>query len=147
MKTLNGLWRGIAAGGLTLALAGIVGSPITACAAGNSNTEISKKMTEQRQAMRAMHEKMLAQAKADDAALQKMVAELNKAPEARKADLEAAILSKLVADQHQRLGEWETLAAHRQQFEKEHMTTSTTGMSTSSATHAGKQQIASGTQK
>ncbi len=67
-----------------------------------------------------MREKMLAEAKAEDAALEKMVAELNKAPESKKVDLEAAILTKLVAQHHQRLTEWETMHAHWMQSRKEH---------------------------
>ena len=64
---------------------------------------------------------MLDQARAEDAALQKMIADLNKAPEAKKADLEAAILTKLVAQHHQMLGEWESLHAKRMQLRKEEM--------------------------
>lgn len=55
---------------------------------------------------------MLAQAKAEDDALEKLVAELNKAPEPKKVDPEADILTKLVAQHHQRLTEWESLHAH-----------------------------------
>lgn len=80
-----------------------------------------------------MREKMLSSAKAEDAALEKMVAELKKAPEAKKADLEAAILTKLVAQHHQILSEWESMHARMMQFRNEHMQvgkneTHTTGM-------------------
>ncbi len=107
MKISNPLWREIVCGGLLLALLSGVGLPNSAWAAGNTSAEKSNnKVAEHRQELRAMHEKMLAEAKAEDAALEKMVAELNKAPEAKKADLEAAILTKLVAQHHQMLGEW-----------------------------------------
>ena len=42
-----------------------------------------------------------------------MIAELNQAPEAKKADLEAAILTKLVAQHHRMLGEWASMHEHR----------------------------------
>ena len=71
--------------------------------------------------MQPMREKMLAEAKAEDAALEKMVAELNKAPEGKKVDLEAAILTKLVAQHHQMLAEWEALHGRMMQFRHEHM--------------------------
>ncbi len=67
-----------------------------------------------------MHQKMLAEAKAGDASLEKMVAELNKAPESKKVDLEAAILTKLVAQHHQMLNEWESMHARMMEFRNEH---------------------------
>ena len=94
-----------------MALVGGVGLPISARAAADNSSEKTCKMVEHRQAMQAMREKMLAQVKAEDAALEKLVAELNKAPEAKKPDIEAAILTKLVAQHHERLGEWESLQA------------------------------------
>lgn len=121
MKTSNRLWKGLACGGLSLALLGGVGLPVSAWAANNGGSEKSNDVKEHRQELRAMHEKMMAKAKAEDAALEKMVAELNKAPEAKKADLEAAILTKLVAQHHQMLGEWESMHAKMMQFRKEHM--------------------------
>ena len=112
MKTNKKLGRAIACGGLSLALLTGVGMPISALAASNSKTadcsKCSNNMAEHHQQMRAMHEKMLAQAKAEDAALQKMVSDLNKAPEAKKVDLEAAILTKLVAQRHEMLTRWES---------------------------------------
>ncbi len=133
MKTTNRLWRGIACGGLSLALVSGVGLPISAWAASNSSSVKPGTVPEHRQALRAMREKMLAEAKAEDAALEKMVAELNKAPEAKKADLEAAILTKLVAQHHRMLGEWESLHVRMEQFRNMHMRmgrteTSSTGM-------------------
>lgn len=67
-----------------------------------------------------MHEKWMAQARADDEALQKMVAELNKAPESKKVDLEAAILTKLVEQHHQMLAQWESMHAQRMAWRHEH---------------------------
>ncbi len=132
MNKSNRLWRGIAVGTISLALVGGVGLPVSAWASANNSSGKSCKVTEHRQAMRAMHEKMLAQEKAEDAALQKLVAELNKAPEAKKVDLEAAILTKLVAQHHQMLGEWETLHARRVAFWKEHTQKANAGTSGSS---------------
>jgi hypothetical protein len=129
MKKSLRIWRGIAVGGLSLALVGGVGLPVSAWAAGNKSSEKMCQKMEHRHAMLAMREKMLAQAKAEDATLQKLVAELNKAPEAKKVDLEAAILTKLVAQHHQRLGEWESLHAKMTQFRKEQMQMAKSGMS------------------
>ncbi len=63
------------------------------------------------QSLKTLRDKMLAEAKAQDATLQKMVAELKQTPEAQKADVEAAILEKLVAAHHQMLQQWETAHA------------------------------------
>ncbi len=130
MCPMIGLERAIAVGGLSLALVGGVGLPVSARAASDNN---SGKMCNIMEHRRAMREKRLAQVKAEDAALQKLVAELNKAPEAKKVDLEAAILTKLVAEHHQRLGEWESLHARMMELRKEHMQTASTGTSTRSA--------------
>jgi hypothetical protein len=128
-RTLR-LWRGLAVGGLSLALVGGVGLPISARAStDNSSTKTCTTMAEHAQGLRVMREKMLAQARAEDAALQKLIAELNKAPEAKKADLEAAILTKLVAEHHQRVSEWESLQARMMELRKEHTQTANAGMS------------------
>lgn len=132
MKKSNRMWRGIACGGLSLALVGTVGLPISAWAKNGSSEGCNMAMGHH-QELRAMREKMLSSAKAEDAALEKMVAELKKAPEAKKADLEAAILTKLVAQHHQILSEWESMHARMMQFRNEHMQvgkneTHTTGM-------------------
>jgi transcriptional regulator with GAF, ATPase, and Fis domain len=132
-KTLR-IWRGIAAGGLSLALVGGIGLPVSALAAGNTCSDQNCKMMEHTQAIQSLRGKMLVQAKAEDAALEKLVAELNKAPQAKKVDLEAAILTKLVAMHHQRLGEWETLHARLMELQKERMQTANAGMSGSAAT-------------
>ncbi len=140
MKISNQLWKRMACGGLSLALLSGVGLPISAWAANNCTSEKSHDFKAHRQELRAMHQKMLAEAKAEDTALEKMVAELNKAPEAKKVDLEAAILTKLVAQHHQMLGEWQSMHHKMMAFRKEHrpMTSSTgttggTGQSTSTA--------------
>ncbi len=135
MKRSNRVWRGIAAGGLSLALVSGLGLPFSACASSNNSSEKSDKISEHRQEMRAMREKMLAQAKAEDAALEKMVAELNKAPEAKKVDLEAAILTKLVAQHHRMLGEWDALHARMMAFREEHSPMAKTSTSASSVAH------------
>lgn len=85
--------------------------PISACASTSSSPGKSNTAVEHRQEFWAMREKILAQAKAEDAALQQLIAELNKAPEAKKPDLEAAILTKLVAQHHQMVSEWESMHA------------------------------------
>ncbi len=115
------LWRGITVGGLSLALLGAIGLPVSAWAGANKTCDKTCSMTEHRAELRTLHKKMLDQARAEDAALQKMIADLNKAPEAKKVDLEAAILTKLVAQHHQMLGEWESLHAKRMQLRKEEM--------------------------
>jgi len=115
------LWRGITVGGLALALLGVFGLPVSARAGTNNSCDKTCMMKGHRADIQALHKKMLDQARAQDAALQKMVADLNKAPEAKKVDLEAAILAKLVAQHHQMLGEWESLHAKRMQLRKEEM--------------------------
>jgi rubrerythrin len=125
--------RGIACGGLSLALVGGVGLPISAFAASNSQGEHSGTMKEQRQEFRSIREKMLSQAKADDAALEKLIGQLNNAPESQRADLEATILNKLVQQHHQMLSDWEALHAKMAQFRKEHFETT----STSTCGHCG----------
>jgi len=147
MKTSNRIWRGIACGGLTLVLAGGVGLPITASAACNACSAKTVQATGNRTEIRALREQMLTQAKAEDAALQKLVAELNKAPEAKKPDLEAAILTRLVAQQHQRLSEWESLHARIVAFQKEHMQAARAGMSGSGMMHGMTAQTAANAQK
>jgi hypothetical protein len=127
MKTSSRIWRAIACGGLSLALLGGVGFPISAGAASSNSPENVNQRTEHRQEFRAMREKMLAQAKAEDAALEKLIGELNKAPEAKKADIEAAILTKLVAQRHQMLKEWESMHGEMAQRWHERTQVSTTG--------------------
>ncbi len=127
MKKTNPIWRAIATGGLSLALLGGVALPISASAASNNNGNSMppNMMREHRQEMWTLHNKMLKQAKAEDATLEKLVAELKRAPEARKPDLEAAILTKLVAQHHQMLGDWEAMHTRMAQFRKERMQTKT----------------------
>ncbi len=67
-----------------------------------------------------MRQKMLAQAKEEDAQLERLVTQLNSAPEAQKTDLEAQILTKLVAQHHEMLSQWESLHSRMMQFHKEH---------------------------
>ncbi len=110
MKTINRIERVITAAGLSLAVAGGLGLPLPAFAAGSNKTMNSSCRMQTSQSLKALHQKMLAEAKAEDATLQKMVAELKHAPEAQKADVEAAILENLVAAHHQMLQDWE--AAH-----------------------------------
>lgn len=114
MKKSNRLGRIIAGGFLSLAM---VGLPASVWAAGNTDNTSADGRAQQE--ITAMREKMLADSKAYDAALEKMVAQLNQAPESRKTDLEAAILTKMVQQQHQTLNDWEALRAHLQQLQQE----------------------------
>ncbi len=111
MKRINGIWRKIACAGLVLTIGSGLGLPISAVAATTGRCGSCKMKTAKGdlKQLKAMHEKLLSDAKADDAALEKMVAELNQAPESKKVDLEAAILAKLVEQHHQMLGEWESM--------------------------------------
>jgi hypothetical protein len=123
------LWRGITVGGLSLVLLGAIGLPVCSRAGTNSSCGKTCSMADHRAEFHALHKTMLAQARAEDAALGRMVADLNKAPEAKKVDLEAAILTKLVAQRHQMLGEWESLHAKRMQLRKEELQLSQARMS------------------
>jgi hypothetical protein len=118
------MWRGIACGGLSLALLGGVGLPVSALAADNGCCKPSGKVAEHRKEFRAMHQKMLAEAKANDAALEKLIGELNSAPEGQKTDLEAAILTKLVSQHHEMLADWESMHAKMAQYRNERTPTS-----------------------
>ena len=124
MKLSKSIWRDIACGGLSLALLGGVGLPISAFAASNGCCSTSGKVAEHRQEFRALHEKMLTEAKANDAALEKLIGELNKAPETQKTDIEAAILSKMVAQHHEMLANWESMHTQMAQLRKERIPTS-----------------------
>ncbi len=117
MKSLKYLGRQLVVGGLAVALLG----GVAAQAAGNDKESKNYTGQEHRQAMRAMREKMLADAKAEDAALQKLIAQLNAAPEAQKTDLEVQILNRLVAEPHQRLTEWDAMHDQMAAFRHEHM--------------------------
>jgi len=138
MRTLsNQVLKVAAVAGLSCALTGMMGFPVSARAAENSSstkpeTPKSESPLKQRQEMIALREKMLAEAKAEDATLSKLVAELNRVPENKKVDLMATILTKLVAQHHQMLGEWETMHARMMQFRKERMSTGAASMSKSS---------------
>lgn len=70
-----------------------------------------------------MREKMLEEAKANDAELQKLIAQLNKAPESQKPDIEAALLNKLVAQHHEMVSNWESVHNKLQQMREEHTPT------------------------
>lgn len=106
-----------------LTLVGGIGLPISALAATTGSSGCCKTSMAKgpHKEFKAMHEKLLSEAKADDAALEKMVAELNNAPEAKKVDLEAAILTKLVAQHHQMLANMESMHARRMQSSNQHM--------------------------
>ncbi len=126
MKTSNRIGRAIAYGGLSLALLGGMGLPLSVLAAGTSSPGKSEAPMARRQEMLAMRHKLLAQLKAEDAELQKMVAELTAAPEARKPDLEAAILTKLIAQRHEMIGDLEGMHARVMRFRHNYMPTSST---------------------
>ncbi len=137
MKNSNHWWREIVCGALSLAVVGGMVAPLTARAAdkGCGNCEKPGKVAEHRREMRAMREKMLSQVRTEDAALEKMVAELNKAPEAKKVDLEAAILTKLVAQHHEMLGDWESLHAGMKKWKNEHKQMGKTEPTAAGSTH------------
>ncbi|HEX4121663.1 MAG TPA: hypothetical protein VH619_13665 [Verrucomicrobiae bacterium] len=115
MKVLNRIGRGLATGAFSLAMLGGVGMPIYASTVSSACSAKSAKTTE-RQELRSMTDKMLVRAKADDAVLQNLIAKLKKAPEGRKVDVEAALLSELVAQNHQRLNDWEGIHNQAAQF-------------------------------
>ncbi len=95
-----------------------------------------------------MREKLLTQqAKAEDAVLEKMVAEMNQAPEAKKVDLEAAILTRLVAQHHRVLVEWESRHARMMASREKHVQVGKAGTSGASVTHEAVQQNAPTVQK
>jgi hypothetical protein len=126
-RNRNRLSRAIACGGLSLVMAGGAALPFSAFAADTGTCAKSGKFTEQHQELKALRQKMLTEAKAQDATLEKMAAELNQAPESKKVDLEAAIVTKLVAQNHERVKDWETLQARIQQFRQEHRQIGQTG--------------------
>ncbi len=132
MKTLNPLFRTTAAMGLSLVFATAVWFPLCAHAADNPRSPQSQSILKQRQEWAAQREKMLTQAKAEDAALAKLVAELKQAPEANKVDVLANIVTRLVADRHERLSEWESMHAQMTRFWKENHATAASSTSSSS---------------
>jgi len=119
MKTFSRIGSGLAAGGLSLALLGGIGLPVSASAACSACPEKTVNASEHHQELQAMRDKMLAQEKSEDAVLEKMVAELNKAPESKKVDLEAAVLTKLVVQHHEMVSDWEAMHARIAQFRSE----------------------------
>ncbi len=129
MTTKNRLARGIACGGLTLALLGGVAPPAWAGTTCTPSSAKTAKIREDRQEVRAACDKLMAQAKAEDAVLEKLVAELNQAPETKKVDLEAMILTKLVAQHHEMVSDWASLQARVTQLHKDHMMMSRAGKS------------------
>lgn len=141
MKKTKNLVKLIAGAGLSLAMAGL---PISAVASSPNTAENTGTAAKHRENIQAMQEKMLAQAKAEDATLEKLVAELNKAPEAKKVNIEAQILDQLVAQHHQMVNDWEAMHARVAQFRREHQQqwgaagTSATGRTEQSTTTAQK---------
>jgi hypothetical protein len=120
MNATNRIARIAATAGLSILVATAVCPSVPADSSANSPSGQPQNRLKHRQEMMAMREKMLARAKAEDAALAKMVAEMNQAPEAKKVDLETAILTKLVAQHHQMLSEWEAMHARMQHLGNAH---------------------------
>ncbi len=79
MKTSNRLWKGLACGGLSLALIGGL-APVSAVAANNASSEKSNDMKEHRQELRAMHQKMMAEATTCWSGTKNMIAEERRQP-------------------------------------------------------------------
>jgi hypothetical protein len=125
MKSSNCLSRAIAAGTVSLALLGGLALPASAAPAANDKGGKMCCNKEHWQAMRAEHEKMLSEAKAEDAELAKLVNQLNTAPEAKKTDLEAQILTKLVAQHHKMVAHWDAMHTRMAELRKEHLQAST----------------------
>ena len=127
MKISNTIGRGIACAGLSLVLAGGVALPLRAFAAnGQCQGQCEKpgKVSQRAQEFRAMRQKFLAEAKSDDATLQKLIQQLNSAPESQKTDIEAQILNQIASQHHQMLTQWESVHARMAQLRKEHVQTS-----------------------
>lgn len=120
MKPLNHISKRLAAGALSLAVLGAVGLQSSAMAAGNPCSCSASNFKTERQQVHTMREKMFTQAKADDAQLEGMIAELNRAPESKKPQIEAALLNKLVEQHHQMLTDWETVHARVAQLRAAH---------------------------
>jgi hypothetical protein len=108
MKEFNGLKRYVVAAGLSAALLGALSASALAQSASPAcNSAKSETANVERHHWRAIREKFLAQAKVENAQLENMISELNRAPEANKPDLEAAILTKLVAQRQEMLADLE----------------------------------------
>ncbi len=140
MKTLNRMSRMAAAAGMSVLAAGALCFPLSAGTTDKCGSAASQTLLKQRREIMAQREKMLAAARAEDASLEKLVAEMNRAPEAKKVDLEAAILTKLVAQHHKMLGEWETMHARMLQFRKERSSASRSALNTVPNSHTATAQ-------
>lgn len=129
MKITNRLGRSIAATGIALALVGGLGLPAQVRGADEQKKDKDAchcdhmkggQASNTRNEMHAMREKMLEQAKQQDAEIQRMVAELRTAPEGRKAELQTAIITRLADQHHQMVTQWENLHARMQQLHQNH---------------------------
>lgn len=115
MKTLTSL-RPLFRTSLTLACALALWSPARAQTTEHSDTKMKMegKMMEHCQEMKAHKEKMMAEMKAEDAALTAQVAAMNNAPENKKPGLMAAIVTTML---EQRIAR----DAHKAKMEEEMM--------------------------
>lgn len=124
MKQYNRLGRRLVIGGLSLALLGGA-APVFASVGGTCSDKGSSEKTSNtsattpREELRDMRSTMLKEAKAEDAELESLISELNKAPESQKPDLEAVILTKLVNQHHEMLTQWESMHHRIAQFRRE----------------------------
>lgn len=115
MRTINQICRAGAATGLSLILAGAMWLPASAAAAGSSGSTKACPATSQHARTYSqrhwMRGRLFKEAKANEAALQKLVVKMNRAPESKKVNLEAAILTKLVAQRQEMLTQMESFHA------------------------------------
>ncbi len=111
MSISNQLNRWVASGLLVFGLAAW-SSPLGRVYAAEPNKgKETPKVAERCHHFRAMREKMLERMKANDAELQKMVAKMNKAPENKKVDMMAAIVTKMAEQRHKMLERMEAMNA------------------------------------
>jgi hypothetical protein len=103
---------------LVLALALVIWSPAQA-----QTTELvtGKMMMERCQEMQAQKQKMMAEMKAQDAALTEQVAKMNSAPADKKTDLMAAVLTQMVEQQTAMHARMEKMQTKMMQHMTEHM--------------------------
>ncbi|HBA84159.1 MAG TPA: hypothetical protein DCZ95_08720 [Verrucomicrobia bacterium] len=116
---------------LVLALALAVWAPVRSQAAEPAQGErmMGGKMMEHGQEMMAQRQNMMAEMKAQDAELTAMVAQMNSAPEDKKVDLIAAIVTRLVEQRtamNERMEKMHTEMMQRMQKGKDSMSQSPT---------------------
>ncbi len=121
MKISNQLHRWLASAMVILGLTAWTLPAARVYAAEGNKSNANTKMMDRCRHRLAMREKMLDQMKARDAELEKMVAKMNKAPESKKVDLMAAIVTQMVRQRHQMLERMEGVNARILQRMNRHM--------------------------